>query len=244
MISDDFRFRLLLKLGALLYPSYSFLWPQVDWLADRSFQDYLKKFGEQRGLNKERRWMVKELMRLTEAVPGDTAECGVFEGASSYLICQMNAACQNFDRQHHIFDSFEGLSEPSGADGTHWHRGDLARHEDVVRRNLAEYTALRLYKGWIPERFDDVADRSFSFVHIDVDLYQPTLDSLRFFFPRLSPGGILLCDDFGFQTCPGATKAVTEYLSEQPESMIALPAGGGFLIKGVATSRHGALQST
>ena len=38
-----------------------------------------------------------------------------------------------------------------------------------------------LLKGWIPSRFEEVKDKNFSFVHIDVDLYQPTLDSLNFF---------------------------------------------------------------
>lgn len=242
MISNDIRFRLLLKLGSLLYPQYSFKWPQLNWLEDPAFNAYLVKFGEDSGLNKERRWMVQQLARLTETVPGDTVECGVFEGASSYLLCQANAASRNFKRWHHIFDSFEGLSPPAAADGAHWHQGDLSRGEEIVRQNLAEFTAFQLHKGWIPERFADVAEKRFAFVHIDVDLYQPTLDSLRFFYERMNPGGIILCDDYGFLTCPGATQAVSEYLSGKPEAMVALPDGGGFLIKGLPTSRHGALR--
>jgi O-methyltransferase len=242
MISNYFRFKLLVKLGSLLYPKYSFRWPQLNWLEDRSFNTYLAKFGEDRGHNKERRWMIQQLMRLIDAVPGDTAECGVFEGAGSYLICRANAASSSFKRWHHIFDSFEGLSPPAAADGDYWHQGDLSRGEEIVRQNLAEFTAFQLYKGWIPERFADVADKCFSFVHIDVDLYQPTLDSLRFFYERMNPGGIILCDDYGFLTCPGATQAVSEYLSGKSEAMVALPDGGGFLIKGLPTSRHGDLQ--
>lgn len=65
-----------------------------------------------------------------------------------------------------------------------------------------------------------------------MDLYQPTLDSFRFFYPRLNPGGIILCDDFGFATCPGARKAANDYFSDKVEKMIELPDGGGFIIKG------------
>ena len=50
---------------------------------------------------------------------------------------------------------------------------------------LKDFNFIKTYKGWIPERFDEVKDRTFSFVHIDVELYQPTYDSLEFFFPRL-----------------------------------------------------------
>ncbi len=241
MISEDLRFRLLTRLGALLYPGYRFKWPQVDWVRDARFNAYLARFGEQSGLNAERRWMVKELMRLTEDVPGDTAECGVYEGAGSYLICEMNAANQKHRRHHHIFNSFEGVSAPSKFDGPLWRKGDMARGEDLVRRNLAGYEAFTLYKGWIPERFGDVTGRRFSFVHIDVDLYEPTLESLRFFYDRMSERGIIVCDDYGFTTCPGATRAVHEFLDDKPEKMVALTGGGGFLIKSVPTARHGSI---
>jgi len=105
-----------------------------------------------------------------------------------------------------------------------------------VGRALAEFPGVSLLAGWIPERFPAVADRRFAFVHIDVDLYEPTRDSLAFFYPRMSAGGIVVCDDYGFTSCPGATRAVDEYLADRPEKMIALSCGGGFLVKGVATS--------
>ena len=76
-------------------------------------------------------------------------------------------------------------------------------------------------------------------MHIDVNLYQPTLDSLAFFYPRMQHGGIVVCDDYGFSTCPGATRAVQEFLADAPEKMVALPVGGGFFIKGCPTAEPG-----
>lgn len=243
MISDEFRFKLLVKLGSLIFKQYPFKWSQLDWLRNPWFSGYLQKFGEERGLNRERRWILQELIRLVETVPGDTAECGAFEGAGSYLICHANAANSNFNRVHHVFDSFEGLSTPAAVDGAYWHKGDMSRGEDIVRKNLTEFSAYELHKGWIPERFVDVKEKHFAFVHIDVDLYQPTLDSMSFFYERMNPGGIIVCDDYGFTTCPGATRAVNETLRDKPEKMIALPDGGGFLIKGISTSSRGALDT-
>jgi hypothetical protein len=91
---------------------------------------------------------------------------------------------------------------------------------------------IQIMRGWIPSRFAEVAEKKFSFVHIDVDLEKPTRDSLEFFYPRLSDGGILLCDDYGFDTCPGVTAAIDEFLALKPEKPIQLDAGGCFFIKG------------
>jgi hypothetical protein len=102
-------------------------------------------------------------------------------------------------------------------------------------RNLAPFQErLVSLKGVIPDRFREVEDRRFSFVHVDVDLYEPIRDSIRFFYDRLNAGGVLLCDDYGFLACPGATLAVDEYLASKPEAVVALSSGGGFLVKGTA----------
>ena len=226
------RFLLLQKLGALLVPKYRFNWPQLAWWDDREFNAYLKEFDELASNNADRHWMLAQLMRQVSEISGNTAECGVFKGASSYLICKANQKARD-RRIHHMFDSFAGLSKPSAADGGFWLEGDLACSLDVVRANLSKFgeDVVRFHQGWIPDRFPDAGEQHFSFVHIDVDLYEPTRDSLAFFYPRMQTGGIILCDDYGFTTCPGATAAFDDYLQDKPEPMIGLPCGGGFLIK-------------
>jgi O-methyltransferase len=229
------RFNVLRKAGRWILPRYRFKWPQVDWWEDEAFNEYLKRFDELDGMNTDRRWMTYQLTRLTAFVPGDTAECGVFQGAGSYLICRTNVQNTIYRRTHFLFDSFEGLSQPTILDGGHWKKGDLACGEDVVRENLSQFNNISFHKGWIPDRFLDVRDNRFAFVHIDVDLAQPTFDSMQFFYPRMNDGGIILCDDYGFNSCPGATKTVDDFLKDKPEKMLALCCGGGFMIKGLKT---------
>ena len=89
-----------------------------------------------------------------------------------------------------------------------------------------------MLSGWIPSRFADVSAERFAFVHIDVDLYQPTRDSLTFFYERMLPGGIVLCDDYGFASCPGALRAMDEFFAGRPETIIHLPTGQGMAIIG------------
>ena len=162
--------------------------------------------------------------RVTGEVAGDIAECGCARGLSSLEMCL------SFSEDHpgwdgaglHVFDSFQGLSEPgqedfavdeSRADAAQIRRnmvpGNFAVAFDVVRENIhRRFPRVALHPGWIPSAFSEVAGRSFSFVHVDVDLYRPTLDSLEYFFPRLADGGAIITDDYNW---PGARKAFEEF---------------------------------
>ena len=70
-----------------------------------------------------------------------------------------------------------------------------------------------------------------------MDLFQPTLDSLEFFYQRTNKGGVIICDDYGFSSCPGASKAVDQFLENKKEKMLFLSGGGGFFIKETETSK-------
>lgn len=192
----------------------------------------------------DRKFALWSMARSTRNLPGDTAECGVLDGASSYLIC--SAREDSGLPEHHAFDSFAGLSPPGPEDhprtalAFRWAAGDLSVPLEDTMRKLSRYGNVRYHKGWIPERFEEVASRRFSFVHIDVDLYQPTRDSLEFFYPRLVPGAILLCDDYGYHTCPGARRAFDEFAYTTPEqSVVHLPTGQGFIVKRNPTAAEG-----
>jgi hypothetical protein len=232
---QELGFSVVRRMGRWMLPGYRFQWPNIAWWQDKEFNDYLLRFKELDGMNTDRRWTLLQLTRLAAYVPGDTAECGVFEGAGSYLIARSLNSQGDMRRTHFIFDSFEGLSQPAAIDGNYWTRGNLSCPLDTVKANLQPLKNISWHQGWIPERFSDIAENKFSFVHIDVDLYQPTRDSLAFFYPRMNSGGIIVCDDYGFTSCPGATQAADEVLRDKPEKMISLSSGGGFFIKGSKT---------
>lgn len=196
------------------------------WPGDEAFLRALEPFegrGNRRAL--DRKWMLDQLLKLARKVEGDTAECGTWRGGSSWLICR------GLGRTHHAFDSFEGLSPPGPRDGSHFRKGDLAATEEEFRARMAGAGDLRVYKGWIPSRFPEAAGRRFAFVHVDVDLHDPTRDSLEFFYPRLNRGGVLLLDDYGFAICPGAREAADVFFRDKPEPVIEVPTGQGLVIK-------------
>jgi len=223
------RYQLAEKLAGCVDPEYKFSEFGRGFLRDREFlKTYELLVGKNDYHSLDRKYALAELLKLTDHVAGDTAECGVFEGASSYLICSHTAAS---GKKHHVFDSFEGLSQPREQDGSYWKRGALSAAEEKVRTTLRKFDFVRYYKGWIPQRFTDVSEIEFSFVHVDVDLYQPTFDSLDFFYDRLASGAILLCDDYGFITCPGARLAMDTFFSVKKEKVICLPTGQAFIQK-------------
>lgn len=208
----------------------------LTWKNDEEYLRVWREFQPGAREIKDRKFVLFSMARSVADLPGDTAECGVYEGGSSYLICA--ATGSSGGRLHHVFDSFEGLSEPEEDDAPtddrafRWKSKDLAVPLETVQANLARFPHVRFHKGWIPDRFSEVADRAFCFVHVDVDLLQPTRDSLEFFYDRLTPGGILLCDDYGFTTCPGARRAFDEFVADKPEkSVVHLSTGQGFVTK-------------
>jgi hypothetical protein len=208
----------------------------VMWLDEAAFWDTWKQFEPGKTERPDRKFVVWSFAKSVAHLEGDTAECGVYMGASSYLMCHAMAGGPK--RTHFVFDSFEGLSEPDAEDtpftetAKRWKKGDLSVSEEDVRRNLAQFDNIEYLKGWIPDRFPEVADRRFVFVHIDVDLYQPTYDSIAFFFDKLVPGGVLLCDDYGSHWCAGARKAFDEFLADRGEPpVVHLPTIQGFIIK-------------
>ena len=187
---------------------------------------------------RQRHYVLNYLLRNTDLRKGDVCEMGCWRGLSAYQIAFYLKA-QDVDVILHIFDSFEGLSHMESADryeedkrNVDSIRKQFACSLNIVQNNLREFSFIKYYKGWIPETFHEVKDETFSFVHIDVDLYQPTLDSFEFFYPRLTPGGAMVFDDYGCVHFPGAKKAIDECLSKHHNGFfLPLPSGQAFLIK-------------
>lgn len=227
---DDWqRYILAEQLAAAVYPRFKFSEHGRLWLSDEAFfRDYARTMDVGNWHSCDRKFMLKELARRAARVPGDFAECGVYRGGSALLMCQQAAA----GAAHvHLFDSFEGLPSPGAHDGTYWETGRFACAMETTHATLAGLANYTCYKGWIPDRFAEVADRSFSLVHIDVDLHDPTRASLEFFYPRLVPGGAIVLDDHGFESCPGARKAALDYFADKPDLVIDLPTGQGLVIR-------------
>jgi hypothetical protein len=181
--------------------------------------------------------MLIQLAKSVANLAGSTAECGVARGAGSASICETLKANYAANEFHFAFDSFAGVSEPTEEDKTldgkcNWYKGKLSHSYSSVKQRLSVFPFCQVVKGWIPECFlGQIEGQSFRFVHIDVDLYEPTRASLEALYPRLVPGGIIVFDDHGFRNCPGARKAAEEFFQDKPDSIVEMTTAQAFVIK-------------
>lgn len=196
-------------------------------------EDFLRgKARNIKGIPDARCFFLQSVIRDLASVPGDVAECGVRFGKSTAFLLEADRA----KRTYHLFDSFEGVSEPVAEDipsdgKCRWVKHELIAPEEMAVRNLKDFTNVRFYKGWIPDRFPEVSDCVFALLHLDVDLYQPSVDALEYFWPRLSVGGVVICDDYGSFGCPGAKKAMDAFFADKKVRFIELPTAQALVIK-------------
>jgi len=138
------------------------------------------------------------------SLDGDMAEVGVFQGGGAKIICRFKG-----EAVLHLFDTFEGM--PATDQARDYHRkGDFSQTSlELVQSRLKAFANIVYHKGYFPETAlaSDVASKTFSFVHLDMDIFQSTLDGLEFFYPRLVEGGFLLSHDYATASCPGVKAA-------------------------------------
>jgi O-methyltransferase len=156
---------------------------------------------------------------LAEDIPGDLVECGVWRGGACILMRAVLAAYGDKTRCVWLADSFAGLPRPDTAKykADQWHRLDLfapilAVSEAEVRANFQRYGLLddqvRFLPGWFKDTLPDAPIDRIAVLRLDGDLYESTIQALDALYPRLSPGGFCIIDDYNMVSC---RQAVTDY---------------------------------
>ena len=156
---------------------------------------------------------------LVSGIPGDMIETGVWRGGAGILMRALLRDHRDDRRLVWLADSFEGLPLPDGerfpADrhDRHHRFGYLAVSQDEVETNLRRYGLLddgvRFLRGWFTETLPTLADRTWSLLRLDGDMYESTFVALEHLYPRLSPGGYVIVDDYG--AVAGCRRAVDDY---------------------------------
>lgn len=156
---------------------------------------------------------------LEDDVPGDLVECGVWRGGASILMRAVLAAYGDEKRTVWLADSFAGVPPPDAANykadkGIRLHRyAALAVPEAEVRANFERYGFLddqvRFIPGWFKDTLPDAPIERISVLRLDGDLYESTIQALDALYPRLSPGGFCIIDDY--HAIVACEKAVTDY---------------------------------
>lgn len=181
----------------------------------------------------ERIFGLKEAVKyiVRHNIPGDIVECGVWKGGSMLAVADTLMDENDSSRILYLYDTFEGMSEPTAEDIAHDNQDAALLLEkdknkeqnlvwaystlDTVKQTMAlsKYPSnnIKYIKGKVEATIPQTVPNSIALLRLDTDWYESTKHELEHLFPLLSPGGILIIDDYGYWK--GARKAVDEYFA-------------------------------
>ena len=186
-------------------------------------------------LDERRRWIRAFSNYINQmGVKGNVAECGVYRGETAMFINKYFPT-----RKLYLFDSFEGFREEDLVDEKRYQvfkEGEFADNpfrtepaEDlikIVKARMQYPENVIIKKGFFPDTASGVEDK-FCFVNLDMDLYTPMLDGLRFFWNRMEESGCILLHDYFHQGLPGVKDAVKDFEKEIGKILAKMPIGDG-----------------
>lgn len=184
-------------------------------------------------VTRDRLWVLKTAFEQTQTLCGEIWEAGVFQGGTALMLKQLidagRPSCSPTELR--LFDTFQGM--PETRDDLDLHReGDFADTSlDAVRSLVGREDWIHFHPGLVPETFGGMDDRTIRLAHVDLDIYEGILSTCEFVYPRLVPGGMMVFDDYGFWSCPGARMAVDQFFVGKPERPLALPTGQAIVSK-------------
>jgi O-methyltransferase len=224
------------------------------WDDDTEFSGMFDAIVDHTLVDKVRCYILYQMAKHAASMPGEVAEIGVYKGGTARLLSQTFrknrkkirlAWWQNFlanfvkemhrrkanGKTIHLFDTFSGM--PTTDPVRDFHReGDFNDTSlEGVKGFLNGCDNIEFHPGFFPETAGPVDNLTFSFVHIDTDIYRSVLDCCEYFYPRMEQGGLMVFDDYGFISCPGAKMAVDEFFSKRPEGPCYLPTGQCLVVK-------------
>lgn len=161
-------------------------------------------------------------------VPGDFVECGVFRGFSSAVICSYLEFAQ-IPRQFWLYDTFAGIPQDFDTEN-HPTRPVPNLYEDVVSR-FRPYPNVRIVPGTIPDSFAGGAPEHIAYLHIDLNSSKSEIAALDALFERVSPGGVVVFDDYGWSWYATQQVAEDAWVAQRNHRILELPTGQGLLIK-------------
>ena len=176
--------------------------------------------------------------KLHKGTKASVAEGGVFRGEFAKFI---NKAFP--DSKLYLFDTFEGFDSRDVEYESKNYSFGLNAHEfsntsiDLVMSKMEHPENVILRKGFFPETAAGIDDR-FLFVHLDFDLYLPILEGLRFFYPKMIEGSVILIHDYYNIGLPGVKDAIEDYEKEIGRTIYKLPIGEDQSIALIKDSRY------
>jgi O-methyltransferase len=160
---------------------------------------------------------------LTKNPSGDVCELGCFCGTTSLFLQRLITGSTLPHKKLYLYDSFEGLpnkeTQDTNAAGTDFQLGQLSSPKSTLIKNFqkANLPLPKIKKSWFSDlKPSDLPDQ-ICFAFLDGDFYQSILDSLRLVYLKLTPGALVIVDDYDNPSLPGAKTATDLFLQTHPK---------------------------
>ncbi|MFM7783289.1 MAG: TylF/MycF/NovP-related O-methyltransferase [Gammaproteobacteria bacterium] len=167
-------------------------------------------------------------------VSGDFVECGVLRGFSSAVICKY-LQFETVPKRFFLYDTFAGLPPETSTEQERatWNYADLEPEQwfAQVKAAFAAYPNVEIVRGVVPEAFRIAVPERIAFLHIDMNSEAAELLALEHLFDRVSPGGLIVLDDFGWMSNRNQTVAEIDFMQRRGHHVLELPTGQGLVIK-------------
>ncbi|MFH0830921.1 MAG: TylF/MycF/NovP-related O-methyltransferase [Parcubacteria group bacterium] len=177
-------------------------------------------------------WAAQHALHL----PGDFVECGVNTGIFSLAICDyidFNSTRKDF----WLFDTFCGIPveqiSPSEQELDRANENTVAYEEcyTLAKKNFAPFPRARLVRGKIPDTLTSVPIGNVCYLSLDLNIAQPEVAALTYFWEKLVPGAPVILDDYGWQHWHPQKEAMDAFARDHGVTILTLPTGQGLLLK-------------
>lgn len=163
------------------------------------------------------------------------AECGVYMG-NSLLACAQMVRASGLKGQFHALDTFNGLPDLSETDLRLAPENAQYRDKKLFADTSFEAVKARVvaagmsdsvlfHKGLFVDTLPHLPEVKYHFVNIDCDLFDPHIECLDYFYPRMVRGGVIFFDDYDSREFPMARAAVDQFMRDKPELLFHLRTG-------------------
>lgn len=176
-------------------------------------------------------WAALQASRLE----GSFVECGVNTGILSLAICHY-LDFDSLDKKFFLFDTFNGIPEDQPSYGES--QENIKRKNayyfdcyDLAAKNFSPWANVELVRGKVPESLYNVSIDKACYLSLDMNVAEPELAALTYFWPKLVDGAVVLIDDYGWQTCEQQKAAIDEFAERVGVPVLFLPTGQGIIVK-------------
>lgn len=163
---------------------------------------------------------------------GDFVECGVYKARhamSNMVYIDFKSLA---DRKYYLFDTFSGLDPDLSSEKEYLtYKDEYPDCYDFVKDSFKEYPNVVIVKGSIPKTLSQVYIEKVAYLSIDMNCVLPELEALKFFWPKLETGGIVILDDYGQSGHENQKIAMDDFASSVGIKILSLPTGQGMIIK-------------